>query len=168
MTGVTDPFMIPYALASNFSLTAVNGNDLPAAKGHAEHCINVLAGEESPDYGDWNQDGQPQNPGDGFGLIPYLRLALALAESELDNPDLSESTGAALRQLVLELNQTISLAEDSLDVAKRMTASDTIEEIRPLAEEWDTQRLVGLSAEVAQRIEDLGGLRLWAPIQQLP
>jgi serine/threonine-protein kinase len=151
-----------------FSLTAVNGNDLPAAKGHAEHCINVLAGEESPDYGDWNQDGQPQNPGNGFGLIPYLRLALALAESELDNPDLSEETGAALRELVLQLNQTISLAEDSLDVAKRMTASDTIEEIRPLAEEWDTQRLVGLSAEVAQRIEDLGGLRLWAPIRQLP
>jgi len=148
-----------------FSLTAVEGNDLDAAKGHAEHCINVLAGKASPDFGDYDGIGQASNPGDGYGLLAYLRLARELAQSELANPDLPEVRGASLDSLVDQLTETIQLAEDSLSVAKQMTAADTIEEIRPLAAEWGTQVLLERSAQAAQQIEDID-LRLWLPIQQ--
>jgi hypothetical protein len=148
-----------------FALDAVGDNSLPAAKLHAEHSINVLAGEGSPDL-DWDLRA-PTNPGDGFGLLPYLRLGLALAESELANPDLSPESETRLQGLIDHLTGTIQLAEDSVDVAKRMTAADSIDEIRPLAEQWATQLLRERSDEAALLIEE-PGLRLWAPVQQSP
>ncbi len=150
-----------------FSLTAVDGGNLTAAKVHGEHTINILVGEASEDYGDWDQSGRPENPGDGFGLIPYLRLGLAMAQSELDNPDASEQALASLRLLIGELEGAIRLAEDSADVAKRMVAVDTIDEIRPLAEEWSTMLLAEASARAALQIEEFG-LRLWTPISAAP
>ncbi len=45
-------------------------NDLAEAKRHTEHTINILVGEDSPLFKDWNGDGALQNPGDGFGILP--------------------------------------------------------------------------------------------------
>ncbi len=98
-----------------FALSAVDGGNLTAAKQHLEHSINVLEGLASEAYSDWNQSGgRPENPGDGFGLIPYLRLALAMAQSELQNPEVGEETAASLRSLVPQLEAAIALAEDSI------------------------------------------------------
>jgi hypothetical protein len=66
-----------------------------------------------------------------------------------------------------QLTSTIQLAEDSLSVAKQMTAADTIDEMRPLADTWGTQLLTERSAQAAQQLEAVG-LRLWLPIQQNP
>ena len=50
--------------------TWADQNDLGEAKRHTEHAINILVGEDSPLFKDWNGDGQVQNPGDGFGILP--------------------------------------------------------------------------------------------------
>jgi len=151
-----------------FALTAVNGGNLAAAKQHLEHTINVLEGQASPAYSDWNQSGgPPENPGDGFGLIPYLRLALTLAQSELQNPEVAESTAAGLRTLEAQLEATLTLAQDSSEIAQRMVAVDSIDEIRPLADEWAGMVLAANVADAALQIEGLS-LRLWTPVTAAP
>ena len=47
-----------------------NEGDFDQAKRHTEHTVNILVGEDGADYGDLNGDGNIQNPGDGFGLLP--------------------------------------------------------------------------------------------------
>lgn len=151
-----------------FAQSAVDGGNLTAAKQHLEHTINVLEGLASEAYGDWNQSGgRPENPGDGFGLIPYLRLALAMAQSELQNPEVGEEAAASLRPLVAQLEAAMALAEDSSEMAQRMVAVDSIDEIRPLADEWGAMLLTQSVADAALQIEDLG-LRLWTPVTAAP
>ncbi len=151
-----------------FAQSAIDSGNLTGAKQHLEHSINVLEGLASEAYSDWNQSGGlPENPGDGFGLIPYLRLALAMAQSELQNPEVGEQTAASLRTLVAQLEAAIALAEDSSEIAQRMVAVDSIDEIRPLADEWGTMLLAASVADVALQIEDLG-LRLWTPVTAAP
>ena len=55
--------------ANNAKTWADQGN-LAEAKRHTEHVINILVGEDSPLFRDWNGDGLTQNPGDGFGILP--------------------------------------------------------------------------------------------------
>ena len=151
-----------------FALSAVDGGNLTAAKQHLEHTINVLEGLASEAYSDWNQSGgRPENPGDGFGLILYLRLALAMAQSELQNPEVGQETAASLRPLVPQLEAALALAEDSSEIAQRMVAVDSIDEIRPLADEWAAMLLAPSVADVALQIEGLG-LRLWTPVTAAP
>jgi hypothetical protein len=151
-----------------FALSAVDSGNLAAAKQHLEHTINVLEGESSPAYSDWNQSGgPPENPGDGFGLIAYLRLALALAQSELQNPELAEATAVELRAFAAQLEASLTLAQDSSEFAQRMIAVDSIEEIRPLADAWAAMILAGNVAEAALQIEDQS-LGLWTPVTTAP
>jgi hypothetical protein len=150
-----------------FSLKAIDGGNLQGAKQHAEHTINVLVGEASPDFGDWDQNKRVENPGDGFGLLAYMRLALAMAESELANPDASSASKAALQPLVDELNAAIRVGEDSQALAQRIASADSIDEMKPLAQEWSTRLLAEGSATAAQQIEATG-LRLYLPIVAAP
>jgi hypothetical protein len=150
-----------------FAQAAVEDGNLRGAKQHAEHTINVLEGLASPAYGDWDKSPPAENPGDGFGLIPYLRLALGMASSELKNPDASPETVEALRTLAADLEATIALAQDSSETAQRMTAVDTVDEIQQPAADWSTMLLVPNVARIAQQIEELG-LRLWIPVTAEP
>lgn len=67
---------------------ALTAGDLRGAKMHAEHVINIAAGKNSPDFGDYNGDGRADNPGDGFGVAAYARrqidLVQTLGESGVD------------------------------------------------------------------------------------
>jgi hypothetical protein len=151
-----------------FALSAIGGGNLAATKQHLEHSINVLEGEASPAYVDWNQSGgPPENPGDGFGLIPYLRLAIAMLQSELQNPDIAEDAAARLPAQMAQLEAALALAQDSSEIAQRMVAVDSIDEIRPLADEWSSMFLVPVVADPAMLIEQTG-LRLWTPVMPAP
>jgi len=50
---------------------SVAGNDLANLHIHAETTLNIIEGENSPDYGDRDGDGETFNPGDGFGLLSF-------------------------------------------------------------------------------------------------
>jgi tRNA A-37 threonylcarbamoyl transferase component Bud32 len=150
-----------------FSLAAVQAGNLTAAKQHAEHTINILEGEASQAYGDWDQNGRAENPGDRFGLIPYLRLAVAMVNSELQNPEISPETQASLQSLAGDLEAALEVAEDSSRQAQRVVAVDTIDEIRPLEEEWSAMMLSETVASASSGAQATG-LRLWTPVLTLP
>jgi LPXTG-motif cell wall-anchored protein len=56
---------------ANLANDAANDGDLDGAKNHAEHVVNIIEGSEGANFGDLNDDGSAQNPGDGFGLLVY-------------------------------------------------------------------------------------------------
>ncbi len=43
--------------------------NLIGVKQHAEHMVNMIEGVKGPNFGDVNNDGKVQNPGDGVGLL---------------------------------------------------------------------------------------------------
>lgn len=50
-------------------LTALQAKNETEIRTQAEKMLNVLVGNQSTDYKDWNQDGTTDDPGDGFGLL---------------------------------------------------------------------------------------------------
>lgn len=55
---------------AQFMAAAQAAGDVAGVRRHAEHVVNLIVGSRAPDFGDLNQDGRVQNPGDGFGLLP--------------------------------------------------------------------------------------------------
>ena len=49
-------------------LNAYENGDEVRARGSAEAILNILAGSQSPDYKDWNGDGQT-DPGEVYGFL---------------------------------------------------------------------------------------------------
>jgi hypothetical protein len=150
-----------------FSVTAARGDNLGGAKLHAEHTINILEGEASSAYGDWDQNGRAENPGDHFGLIAYLHLAQAMVQSELQDPDITTERRTTLEPLLGDLQATIDLAQDSSRLAQRLVVVDTIDEIAPLEEEWNGSLLTPAVSDLAARLQE-AGLRSWIPIVPVP
>jgi hypothetical protein len=62
---------------AQFALDALAAGDLTGGRMHSEHVWNIWHGEGSVYFGDVNEDGRTQNPGDGYGVKPY---ALAVSE----------------------------------------------------------------------------------------
>jgi hypothetical protein len=115
----------------NLMLTAIGEGNLAGAKSHAEHVINILEGESGANFGDWNGDGLVQNPGDAFGLLPYLRLlALFAAPSGPSDPTPDPGSPGAL--LATRLDGLISDAEEARGLVTRIATADLITEVEPL------------------------------------
>jgi len=57
--------------AQNASNAAAIGS-LAELRVHLEHLINILEGANGARFGDYDGDGQKQNPGDGYGVVLYL------------------------------------------------------------------------------------------------
>jgi hypothetical protein len=50
-------------------LVAYESNQEATVRSTAEGMINVIAGKQSPQYKDWDEDGTTNDPSDGFGLL---------------------------------------------------------------------------------------------------
>lgn len=125
----------------DLAVNSINEGNLAGAKQHSEHVINILEGKSGADYGDWNGDGRVENPGDDFGLIPYLELMGALA-TDIDNaPTAADSDRQAADQLNQQLQALLQQANAARDLATRIASADTLEEVQPLAAEYATYQL---------------------------
>jgi tRNA A-37 threonylcarbamoyl transferase component Bud32 len=150
-----------------YSLAALDSDNLEGAKGHAEHTINVLVGEASPDFGDWDGNKRAENPGDGFGLIAYAALAKAFAESELADPQIAPDTASALQQLIQTLDDLTERSEAAVRLAQRIASADSLDEARTTAESWSAD-LLSEPADAAASMVQASALRLWVPMTPAP
>lgn len=116
---------------TGFLRDALGETDMPEARRHTEHIINILDGKNGFMFGDMDRDGQQQNPGDGFGVRAYLDLAhtnaLTLVTWLKQNPtDQAGQKDAAAIVAALENGQ--ALINSGFDNALQIFASDTISE----------------------------------------
>ena len=68
-----------------------NGNET-GMRENAEAMLNILVGDQSPDYQDWNNDGQVSDPGDGYGSLlngdqtGYIQAVYSHADYAVHSP----------------------------------------------------------------------------------
>jgi serine/threonine protein kinase len=132
-----------------FAVEAMANGDLEMAKRHAEHMVNIAEGELGADFGDINGDGRDENPGDAFGLLPYLALlrdhAASAAAWMLASPEQQSAAG----QAVSEADRLLADAAFARDLALRLAASDTLEEAKPLSDQLLPLRLAAPATSLA-------------------
>lgn len=102
---------------SNELKNAVGRASDPAVRRHSEHIINVLVGKSSPDYGDLDRDGIVEDPGDGTGMLNYVRMIRdgAAANNEAAAVQALDRTRAVLLEILAE-TKTILAANDFKDI----------------------------------------------------
>ena len=132
-----------------FAVEAMGNSDLEMAKRHAEHMVNIAEGELGADFGDVDGDGREENPGDAFGLLPYLALLRDYAASAgawmLASPEQQSAAG----ETIAEVDRLLADAAFARDLALRIAASDTLEEAKPLSDQLLPLRLAASATSLA-------------------
>lgn len=103
-SGTPSPVAALQANATEFQIhagelkDAVTRSSTPAIRRHTEHIINVIVGRSSPDYGDVDNDGVVEDPGDGTGVLVNLRQVrdLAVASGNTNAVQLTDRLTAQL------------------------------------------------------------------------
>ena len=143
-----------------FAVEALQNQELDNAKRHAEHLVNVVEGESGISYGDVNADGRIENPGDAFGLIPYLSLLRDHALSTTASIHAGADARALAEGLLAQIDRLLQDVGFARDLALRLAATDTSEEAAPLAEQLLALRLGDPLAGLAESMPSmLLGLR---------
>jgi plastocyanin/uncharacterized membrane protein YozB (DUF420 family) len=98
------------------------------AQRHAEHIINILEGEGGEFYKDWDGAHGLQNPGDGFGLIPYIEnmKAAALAASMAEDATTAIETHAEHVRIASDsaLESALAIREAALGIIEANSIAD--------------------------------------------
>ncbi len=97
---------------------AAKANDYKGMRLHAEHVINIVVGQNNPQYGDLDGDGETQNPGDGFGVAEYANGLISLLDKVLESSESSErrnGLASQMRQCVVNVR---NYATDSVGQAQ--------------------------------------------------
>jgi formylglycine-generating enzyme required for sulfatase activity len=116
---------------TGFLRDALGETDMPQARRHTEHIINILDGKNGFMFGDLDRDGQQQNPGDGIGVRAYLDEAhtSALALVALTKKTPADQAGQkSATAIVTALENGQGLINSAFDNALQIFASDTITE----------------------------------------
>jgi hypothetical protein len=105
--------------------------DMPGARLHAEHVVNLLDGADGRSFGDLTGDGQAENPGDGVGVRGYLGQAAELAQSATLTTGNQQFHAA---QIIAFGEGSLAQVEASINEAKRVAATDSAAEAQPIAD----------------------------------
>lgn len=135
VTSNIDQQSVHFTSHLGFALQSIEGGNLPGAKQHSEHVINIVEGSQGEDYGDWNDDGRAENPGDDFGLMHYLELLDILLSGSPATPP------SDLEGLRADVEILMTAAGNARDLATRVASADTLEETELLAEELGAQQI---------------------------
>lgn len=103
-------------------------DDLPEAKRHAEHVVNILDGEDGEFFGDVDGDGRVENPGDGVGARRYLIGATARIETAADSLVPTPMRQAQAASATATTERLLTLTDALIQEALRVAASDTVAE----------------------------------------
>lgn len=127
-----------------FAIDALNSGDLAKAKTHSEHSINIVVGQESPDYSDWNENGRIENPGDAVGLRPYLQILKEAAAGAAMDPDAPEGAQGTADTIGASVDTLLKTVNEAVRLGGQVATADTIDLVRDVA-----AQLEGARAETA-------------------
>jgi len=102
---------------TGFISDELGNGDLDAARRHTEHVINIIDGTDGPLFGDLDNSGLAENPGDGVGVLAYL--AQWNADGSGDDPDQQIATEASAAFATSQAAGVQLLSSDSVDEASR-------------------------------------------------
>lgn len=129
-------------LAQEMQAASENGSS-SLVRLNAEAILNTIVGDQSPEYNDWNGDGQLDDPSDGYGLLlngrnlGYLQAVFTEADAAINAPGASQQTityGEGLKTSV----QNIAVWTDQLrtlltDILNASPESDLSEKVSAAA-----------------------------------
>ena len=104
------------------------------AKRHAEHIINLLAGTNGEHFGDLDGAHGIQNPGDGFGIIPYVTLIRETAVQAANAPDATNAIQIHSTHVELATANALDWASQIQTAALQIQAADSVGDIGPYVE----------------------------------
>ncbi len=122
---------------TGFVQEALAGDDLSQARRHAEHVVNILEGKEGPHFGDLDGDGLAQNPGDGFGVRPYLARALEQIQLASETTTVTADTQLYADRILTTGNNNLALIDAAAEKALQIFAADTVAEAQSFADELE-------------------------------
>ncbi len=107
---------------------------LADAQRHAEHIINVIEGTEGEFYGDHDGAHGAQDPGDGYGIIPYINGMVSAADQAANAGDTTRAISTHAGHVKIAGDSAINSAETIRTTALRITEADNVGEIGEFVE----------------------------------
>ncbi|MCB0081963.1 MAG: hypothetical protein KDE47_13570, partial [Caldilineaceae bacterium] len=120
---------------TGFLRNALSEDDIPQARRHAEHIINILDGKNGFMYGDLDRNGLPENPGDGVGVRVYLAAAKAALPDVADLFTATHQIDDSAVAVAATVDTGQALITDMFDKALQIFAADTVTEANRFAGE---------------------------------
>ena len=83
--------------AASEMLSQYEDGNATGTRENAESMINILVGDQSENYKDWNEDGRISDPGDGYGLLlngtsfGYIQSVYSQADYAINSPGASRN-----------------------------------------------------------------------------
>jgi hypothetical protein len=114
-----------------FVQTAYDLLSIADAQRHAEHIINLLGGTQGAHFGDVDGLHGVQNPGDGFGIIPYVTLQQETAVSAANAPDATNAIQVHSTHVVMASSNALDWADQIEAAALQIVAADSVGDIGP-------------------------------------
>jgi hypothetical protein len=102
---------------------AAKANDQIGMRVHAEHVINIVVGQNNPQYGDLDGNGETANPGDGFGVAEYGNGLITLLDQVLESGDASERRKTIAQQMRQCVVNVRNYATDSVGQSQTVLAA---------------------------------------------
>lgn len=118
------------AEAETHSGLAQSAGTLGSMKSHAEHTVNIIEGTQV----DYNNNGRPENPGAGVGVIPLLE---SIEQQILDlatDPTASTTLQSNIEFLRVCVVNAQTNSERIVELEQEMLAANSIEEVAEQAE----------------------------------
>ena len=123
---------------------SIERSNLSTAKRHAEHVVNLIEGSDGDNFGGLDSDGELEDPGDGTGLLNYLRDVERVV-TESDSEELAErvrdwvktvSSNALVVLVANDLASVETLVDDTLVLATRVKREGIVELVGSRPVKW--------------------------------
>jgi len=147
-------------------LSALEAGDGMTMRLKAEQMLNIILGDQSPDYKDWNGNGDVDDPGDGYGLllnrdnIGYIQGTFTHANLSLTSPDATENMllhGEHVKISATNLGEWTPQLRDQLFAVLNATSLTDAEEPVRQAVVLANQILNGVDVNGNEKIEPIPG-----------
>jgi serine/threonine protein kinase len=126
---------------------ALEADDEAALRKRTEEVINQIVGDQHSDYQDYDEDGEVDDPGDGFGSLPngdrlgYLQETALNAKLAADAPDSTPNIRTYSSNVQICLQNMEDWTNEILELAKQLTGmpmgagmQDTVTELASLGD----------------------------------